>query len=249
MTTGMILDKACRLYMNNFVLMIGLSAILNIPLLLLNFFSASMNPASVNPINALIGLLAFLFATLILSTFISGAITMAVSDIYLGNIVAAGTALSAAWHNAWTLLKTELIVGLIVWVGFMLMFVPGVLWTLSYVLVAPVVMIEGLKQAREIRHRSWGLVKGYRGKVFLVFVVIFVIEFLLQAGVGLMTRVSLGTGNSAYVSSILNSAVTILLSPVSAIAVTLLYYDFRIRKEGFDLEMLSRSVGGPATGA
>jgi len=61
--------------------------------------------------------------------------------------------------------------------------------------------------------------------------------------------VSLGTGNSAYVSSILNSAVTILLSPVSAIAVTLLYYDFRIRKEGFDLEMLSRSVGGPATGA
>ena len=249
MTTGMVLDKACRLYINNFVLMIGLSAILNIPLLVFNFLSASIRPTNANILGVLIGLVAFLFVMLIIGTFISGAITMAVSDIYLGNIVTAGAALSAAWRKGWTLLKTQIVVGLIVWVGLLLMFVPGILWSLSYILVAPVVMIEGLKKGREIRHRSWGLVKGNRGKVFLVFVVILVIQILVQAGVGLMTTVSFGVGNGAYISSILDGLVSILLSPVSAIAVTLLYYDFRIRKEGFDLEMLSRSIGGPATEA
>jgi hypothetical protein len=64
-----------------------------------------------------------------------------------------------------------------------------------------------------------------------------------------MTTMSFGLGNGAYISSILDGVVSILLSPVSAIAVTLLYYDFRIRKEGFDLEMLSQSIGGPATEA
>jgi hypothetical protein len=32
------------------------------------------------------------------------------------------------------------------------------------------------------------------------------------------------------------------LTPLGIIADILLYYDFRIRKEGFDLEMLSRAL-------
>jgi hypothetical protein len=50
------------------------------------------------------------------------------------------------------------------------------------------------------------------------------------------------------ISQVLNGLVSILMTPMSAIAVTLLYYDFRIRKEGFDLEMLSRSIGQRYTG-
>jgi hypothetical protein len=47
----------------------------------------------------------------------------------------------------------------------------------------------------------------------------------------------------------MENLVSLLLTPISAIAVTLLYYDFRIRKEGFDLEILSQSIAGPATEA
>ena len=32
-------------------------------------------------------------------------------------------------------------------------------------------------------------------------------------------------------------------APISAAAYVLLYYDLRIRKEGFDLQMLAQSVG------
>jgi hypothetical protein len=45
---------------------------------------------------------------------------------------------------------------------------------------------------------------------------------------------------------ILNSALinllSIFLTPLGIIAAILLYYDMRIRKEGFDLEMLSRAL-------
>jgi hypothetical protein len=36
--------------------------------------------------------------------------------------------------------------------------------------------------------------------------------------------------------------VSIFLTPLGIVATILLYYDLRIRKEGFDLEMLSRAI-------
>ncbi len=41
----------------------------------------------------------------------------------------------------------------------------------------------------------------------------------------------------------MDSILGIVFYPVGTIAITLLYYDLRIRKEGFDLEMLSRAIG------
>ena len=110
-------------------------------------------------------------------------------------------------------------------------------------------MIEGSANGREIRQRSWGLVKGHRGKVFVVFLVIVAIQVLVQIGVAVVGTFAFGPGNGSAVLSILENVVSLLLTPISAIAVTLLYYDFRIRKEGFDLEILSQSIGGPATEA
>ncbi len=207
---------------------------------------------------------------------------MAVSDIYLGNIVTAGAVLSAAWRKAWTLLKTQIVVGLMfaglfIGIGIVL----GCRISSSYVTGIPRIVVgiliswdssppwfrafrsfflildrarchdRRIEDGREIRHRSWGLVKGNRGKVFLVFLVIVVIQILVQAGVGLVATLELWPWqrNRFHYFDSSTDIVSILLSPVSAIAVTLLYYDFRIRKEGFDLEMLSQSIGGPATEA
>jgi hypothetical protein len=39
----------------------------------------------------------------------------------------------------------------------------------------------------------------------------------------------------------IDNIVSVLLTPLGVITSILLYYDLRIRKEGFDLEMLSRS--------
>ena len=282
----MILDRSFRLYLENFTLMIALSAILNIPLLVISlvFNASNIDPATLNSATIatiVIGGILSILALLIIGPLIAGATTMAISDIYLGNIVTAGAVLSAGWRKAWTLLKTQLIVGLMfaglfIAVGIMLGLVMGILLTigvpriaigaliflgffaaiasfvpifLSYSLIAPVVMIEGSKNGRVIRQRSWALVKGNRGKVFLIFLVIVVIQVLVQIGIGFVSVLGFGSGNGSTITPILENIVSLLLTPISAIAVTLLYYDFRIRKEGFDLEILSQSMGGPATEA
>jgi len=286
MSTGMILDRSFRLYLDNFTLMIALSAILNIPLLVISlvFNASNIDPATLNSATVatiLIGGLLSILALLIIGPMIAGATTMAISDIYLGNIATAGAVLSAGWRKAWTLLKTQLIVGLMfaglfIATGIVLGIVTGILLSLgiprvaigvviflgfvaaiasfvpifiSYSLIAPVVMIEGSKNGRVIRQRSWALVKGNRGKVFLIFLVIVVIQVLVQIGIGFVSVLGFGPGNGSIIPSILENLVSLLLTPISAIAVTLLYYDFRIRKEGFDLEILSQSMGGPATEA
>ena len=118
MSTGMILDRSFRLYLENFALMIALSAILNIPLLIISLaFNAGNNldPAhlsSATIATILIGGILSLLAVLIIGPLIAGATTMAISDIYMGNMATAGAVLAAGWRKAWTLLKAQLIVGL-----------------------------------------------------------------------------------------------------------------------------------------
>jgi len=282
----MVLDRSFRLYLENFALMIGLSAILNVPLLFMSFLftAGSIDVTKLNGATAValaIGVIVFLVAAIIVAPMIAGATALAVSDIYLGKVATAGTVLSAAWRKVWTLLKTQIIVGLILFglilaagivlgvvagimtllsiptvilgsimvLGLIALMVCTILLFLSYALIAPIVMIEGTDNGREIRNRSWRLVEGQRLKVFLIFLVLVVIQLLVQAGVGILLAVGFGLGNASLTSSILNGILSILLTPISAIAVTLLYYDFRIRKEGFDLEMLSQSMGGPTTEA
>ena len=57
---------------------------------------------------------------------------------------------------------------------------------------------------------------------------------------------SLAFPKSLAAQTVLNqvvaAVVTILLEPISAIARTLLYYDLRVRKEGFDLELMARQL-------
>jgi hypothetical protein len=66
----------------------------------------------------------------------------------------------------------------------------------------------------------------------------------LAGGVGVVSSFLLTSdaGATAVLSSALGNLLSILLTPLGIIAAILLYYDMRIRKEGFDLEMLSLAV-------
>ena len=46
-----------------------------------------------------------------------------------------------------------------------------------------------------------------------------------------------GIGNGGFAGS--------LILPLYSIATTLFYYDIRIRREGFDLEVMAGKIGGP----
>lgn len=245
MTIGMILDTTVRLYMQNMALMIGIIALSYLPYLIFLVLVTAVTSAGGQAPELLI--LASFLATalwmLIAQPLSVGATTYAMSERYLQHPVTIVEALRAAWQRYATLLWAQAVAGLVIMVGFFLLIVPGILWTLSYALVAPVVMLEAVN-ARGGRRRSWELVSGNRGKVFLILVVVSVLTIVVtgavNAVVALLVETTSMTGQ--LTQQVITQLVSYVIIPVPTIANVLLYYDLRIRKEGFDLEMLSQAL-------
>jgi hypothetical protein len=276
MTVGMVLDRSFRLYTQNFPLMFGITAALNLPILLVSVLppilvSQAARNTAVPLLTGLASAIILLLTTLIVYPLVTGAITKAVSDTYLGKPVTTGGALREAWGCVGTLLLTQWVAGIIVFLGLLLLVVPGILWMLSYALIAPVVIIEAsdLRRPRihtltsdartgpvitdrtDIRRRSWDLVKGNRGKVFMVFAIMFVLNILLSSGGAWAASLVFDAASTfgGTIQAVIRNVVSMFVSPLQTIAITLLYYDLRIRKEGFDLEMLSHAMGSPSVNA
>jgi len=126
----------------------------------------------------------------------------------------------------------------------------GVCWLLAFVacgygVTTPVVVLEGLSSSFDAFARSWDLTRGFRLKLFGVVVVTWLIaQFLPQLVVGTMSIVILGASPALQpFLVVLTSLLSILLAPVMPCALTLLYYDLRVRREAFDLQMLSQELG------
>ena len=250
MTTGRLLDRCFRIYFQNFPLMVGISAFAYLPLLAFQSVNLLVVSGAILGSLAVVGsVMAFAINILVVAPLAIAATTKAVSDRYLGNEVTVGAALKGAWGHVVPLLLTQFVVGLIVMAGFILLIVPGILWGLSYALVAPVAILE-TSDRTAIRKRSWALVEGNRGKVFGVLLVLGLLQGFFggllgasSAGALILTGIDLLSTTGAVVQLAVSGIVSIVVYPLAAIAITLLYYDLRIRKEGFDLEMLSQAIG------
>ncbi len=257
MTTGALLDRAFRLYANNFALLLGITAVAYVPLyalilLIQSSLSGAMGPAA-NRLRVIFSQLLFIILWASIALPISvGAATYAISERYLGAEITAAQALTKAFRLLWTMSVAQVMAGLRIMFGFVLFIVPGILWSLSYMLIVPAIMVEGLRAGPSLK-RSWHLVKGHRGKVFAVMLVIHLLAMLVGLGIGNLAKLvfNLDSAGGSVLGHALDNVVSILLTPLGVVASILLYYDLRIRKEGFDLEMLSgsfavgRSEGSP----
>jgi hypothetical protein len=248
MTTGVLLDRAFRLYSQNFSLMLGITAAAYVPLysimLLVQSSLSSHIEASETKLIAVLSQLVFVIVWATLAFPIAvGAGTYAISERYLGNEVTIGAALGRALKRLWTLSMAQVSVTIRVFIGILLLIIPGILWSLSYSLVVPVVLVEGHQAAPSLR-RSRDLVKGYRKKVFAVLVVVYVLQWVLGFGLGSLVEFVFAADSSSgnTIESALSTLLSIFITPFGIVAEILLYYDLRIRKEGFDLEILSRAL-------
>ncbi len=79
--------------------------------------------------------------------------------------------------------------------------------------------------------------------------VVVLVQILLGGSGSLIIQVFFGPGSvmGEALGGLFSGIAGLLTYPLQAIAVTLIYYDLRIRKEGFDLEMLSRAIDSSPT--
>ncbi len=254
MTAGMVLDQAMRLYARNFPLLVGIIALAYLPYyILLGAVTWLMqsNPGSIGVVAlTLLGLsLVMMLLWLLVLPLSTGATSLAVSEKYLERPVTILAAYSSAFKRFWPVLASQLIVGLAVLAGTFACIVPGVFLWLCWSMVVPVVMLEQLGPFDSMR-RSWDLTDGFRWKILGVAVVVGILSYALVFGTTMVAGLAIAfLGNPAglmthIITQGITAGATLLTAPLFSVAVVLLYYDLRIRKEGFDLVLLNQSLHG-----
>lgn len=124
-----------------------------------------------------------------------------------------------------------------------------------YSLAVAASVLEGVP-ARQAMRRSRFLTKGSIGRVWLIFlitgVMTFVLSYVLQLPVLLLNGTMFLTAGvhltkisavGIYVAQYLSGA---LAGPIATVAIALLYYDERIRKEAFDLQLMAQAISDPS---
>ncbi len=118
-------------------------------------------------------------------------------------------------------------------------------------LVAPVVVVVEKMGPISALGRAWRLSGGHRWRIFGIQILLFILNLVLSLLIGGLFGGLAAFGQSGQpgqfgvstvVQSLVNLASTIVWAPVEWIAFTVLYYDLRVRKEAFDLQLAAEAL-------
>jgi len=240
LSLGEVLDISFGLYRSRFAPLFVVSVVCQMLPALIMVYLSSTGDALGNW--AL--LLAYYTLAIILSSLGVAASTFIVSDAYLGQQISAGNALGRATALLGRLIMISILSSMLIALGFILLIVPGVVLFAGLILSTVVTVLESPRSATAAMGRSWELTKGFRGKVLITtmgaFILLLVPSFAVEAIWSLLGSLA---GDSGGVAKLVTSSLlSMLIYPFFYVVLTVLYYDLRVRKEGFDLEVLASSL-------
>jgi hypothetical protein len=122
------------------------------------------------------------------------------------------------------------VVGALVWLAIALP---------RYANVTPAVMLEDAGVLQALR-RSRELSRGSARRILGLLALLFGIGFVLTIMVG---EVVAAVFDNRTLANAIGGFVVVPLYPPAAAVLTLLYYDLRIRREGYDIEMMAAGLG------
>jgi hypothetical protein len=251
-----LLDRTFQTYRQNFTLFAGISAF---PALCVLFFQVvflllgkggGANPVKTAVIAGVMGIV-FMVVNLIASSVSTAATTFGVSDINLDKPTSISACFSRVKGKTGRVVYASLELGVRVGVGLILLIIPGIYWAGKYGLAVPAVVLEDIK-AKQAFPRSAELTKGAIGRIIAIYFLTMILTLVFSAGMGAAIGAlvptlakSAGTVTAEALNLVVSTIITTLITPVMAIALTLAYYDQRVRKEAFDIENLMNLLGEP----
>lgn len=302
MSLSELLDRTFTLYRNRFWFFCGLMVIPEIAILACSLIvvvgfpmhieaitSNSQDPfAAFRSIEArIVPSFILIFAQLFIRAFALGAVTIAVSEIYLGRVASIRASYRMMRGKIFGLIGLILLLFLIAVVFFSGVFIAAalagglvslalsaispILGGIVIVLIAlggfvlagwlfmrfavsiPVYLLEG-GGVVDAMTRSGTLTRGYRWRIFAASVVMYIVVFVIQAlfvmPFTIMTLISAAKGVLPLWLQIGQAATAalagVVAGPLFMITIALIYYDVRIRKEGFDLESMMNALNAAA---
>jgi hypothetical protein len=240
-------NEGFDLYKRNFVLFTGIVAVVLIPYSLLS--SLAGNSTWLSVLVAVIGYLPIVAA--------SGAIVKAMADRYLGRETSIADAWRYVTRRTIPFLLTSMLGGLLVLGGMILFCVPGIIVAFWIFFLWSVMVVED-RYFRDAIARCRELAAGQYARILVIWVLTAFLYFGASLIMGLLIALPMiwmGTGAGVValpirvLQGVLTGVLQSVVTPLATVLSVLLYFDIRVRKEGFDIELLARDMGESAPGA
>jgi hypothetical protein len=188
-----------------------------------------------------VGLLGFLASQLA-----TAACLKSVSGAYLSGDPDWRESLRFARARLRSIIWLYVLYGLGLFGAFILCVAPSVYLYGAWAVATPVLLIEGTKGRKALR-RSRQLVKGRWGPTFLAIALGGLLAFIVQGAISALLLGVVASGANdvvkAAAGAVAGTVSAVLVTPFSAAIAVVVYFDLRVRKEGFDLELLAQRVG------
>lgn len=269
LSLGEMLDGAFTIYRRQFASLFLTALLPQIPLIVLlglyyGFLGAFANTTGTEPdlaggmlVAALVAMAVLVPLAAVGSATAMGGVTFQVARAYTGAPVTTGDALRRGLKRCLPMIGAYMVVFILSMFGILAFFVGFFVVWISAFAVAPAVVLERRGPIEAIS-RSWALIKGAWGEVFLAVFIAGMIAALPGSAVGMMTMIggvviSHGDPDKLMaiqgVGQMLSQVTRTLTVPFSLGVTVLLYYDRRVRTEALDVQMMAESLPAAAPAA
>jgi hypothetical protein len=256
---GEILDGTFQLYKNHFGVFASTALTFAVPSLLLwglvNWFitgELSVDPgfsqerikgdaSALMPF--LIGFASIQPFLFLLQLLQEATLTLIIADAYLGKSPNLGAAFQKCLGLLRPLVGAGILKGLGIFFGLICFVVPGIMLMMRWLFSTQAIALEGTG-GRAGMARSRDLTLGERWRLFLIVLILGILTMAVSFGLKALVPDSIG--DIPVLGGLLKQVPVFLLVPLGSAAITLAYFDARVKKEGFDLQVLSGSMpAGP----
>ncbi len=228
LSAGDVVARSFSAWFGNFVPFSVVTLAVNVPV----FFLAVLAPASgglgwrllLNAVSTLADLV------------VVGALTYGVLQSLRGTRVPVGTLFATGFARLGSVLLVSIGVGIRVFIGLVLLVVPGVVWYCQLYVAVPAVVVEP-ELGSDAIGRSRALTDGSRWAIFAIVLLVFVVVLVVGGGAGVLLALA-GSTLPGPLVAVLGTAIGVLATPLGACASAVAYHDLRVAKEGVDTATL-----------
>jgi hypothetical protein len=246
-----IVDAAFELLRRDYVTLITITAAIQLPLLAIQVV---LGVDVTNPLRLAENMGSFLVLNLLYGIAMSlsdGAIIYAVSETLLGHPASVSRALGRMLARGVPLVVSGIVRNLAAGIAMIALVVPGIYVWCRYAAVPAVAVLEDRGTNASV-DRAWRLGEDRVWPnflaLFLGFLIYLALAFVLGFGVQLLGAV-MPLFTRPSIVMVVQRLPGVFFYPIISVITTLIYYDVRVRKEAFDLEMMAKELGAPSAGA
>lgn len=233
-----IIDAAFQLYRQDALRYILITAVAYAPMMV--FQLVFLDPANVSLASGLFGVASYAVGFFAFAL-MSAALVRLSAEAYLGRDMEIAAALVNVLPRVPAILGATLIRLILIFLAALALIIPGFWMFARTFALTPILVLERAGVATAL-NRSAQLSNGRKRAILGCYVLAFLIFYVVTLAFGLVAAI-VGGG---VLFTLITSVATVVIYPVIGIMEMVLYYDARIRAEGFDVELMANALSAQA---